>query len=129
MLLISSDLSVDGDVEDNQEDEGDNAVDEKVKVNEIDLDVERVKSQRCWGYLLNLKLVHNIIINNEISNLLIYSVQVESYQLFCYFAPQYHLYYQLWWSLQAHRTLVDCRLWRIRGLGGCRGGRARYGIS
>jgi hypothetical protein len=51
---ILSDLSVDGDIEKNQEDEGEDAVDKKVEVNEINLDVERVKSQRCWGNLLNL---------------------------------------------------------------------------
>ena len=36
-------------------------MDKKVEVNEIYLDVDRIKSQRCWGYLLNLKIVHDKI--------------------------------------------------------------------
>jgi hypothetical protein len=56
-----TDLSVDGDVEDNQKDEGDDTMDKKVEVNEINLDVERVKSQRCRGDLLNLKIGHDKI--------------------------------------------------------------------
>ena len=47
-------LSIDGDLEDNQEDKRNDAVDKKVEVNEINLDVERVQSQRCWCYLINL---------------------------------------------------------------------------
>jgi hypothetical protein len=29
-------------------------MDEKVEVDEINFDVKRVQSQRCWNYLLNL---------------------------------------------------------------------------
>ena len=29
-------------------------MDEKVEVDEINFDVERVQSERCWNYLLNL---------------------------------------------------------------------------
>ena len=51
---MARDLSVDGDVEEDQEDEGNDAVDKQVEVDEIYLDVERVQSQRCWCNLLNL---------------------------------------------------------------------------
>ena len=52
-----TDLSIDEDVEENQEDKRNDTVDKQVEVNKINLEVERVKSQRGWGNLLNLKIV------------------------------------------------------------------------
>ena len=54
---LATDLSVDGDIEEYEEDERDDTVDEKVKIDEVNFDVKRVKSQRGRCNLFNLLII------------------------------------------------------------------------
>ena len=50
----ATNLSVDADVEEDKEDEGDDAVDEEVEIDQVNLDIEGVKSEGGWPNIFNL---------------------------------------------------------------------------
>jgi hypothetical protein len=45
------DLFVDGDIEDDEEEEGDESMDHQIEVDAVDLDIGRVGSHLCWQNL------------------------------------------------------------------------------
>ena len=49
VIAHSCNLSVDGDIEEDEEDEGDDSMDEEVWVDQVDLDVEGVQAQGGRG--------------------------------------------------------------------------------
>ena len=51
---MATNLFVDGDIEEYEEDERDDTVDKKVEIDEVNFDVERIKSQRGRCNLFNL---------------------------------------------------------------------------
>ena len=57
-------LSINRDIEVDEEYKRKDTMDEEVEVDEINFDVERVQSQRCWNYLLNLHKHFGIIMTN-----------------------------------------------------------------
>ena len=45
------DLFIDGDIEDDEEEEGDESMDHQIEVDAVDLDIGRVGSHLCWQNL------------------------------------------------------------------------------
>ena len=54
LSLLLNNLSIDGDVEKEQENEWEDAMDEEIEVDEIYFDIKVVESEGCWCNLLNL---------------------------------------------------------------------------
>ena len=54
-LSVTTNLSVNRDIQKDEEDEGDDAMDEEIQIDEIHFYVEWMDSERCRGNLLNLK--------------------------------------------------------------------------
>ena len=54
LSILLTNLSIDGHVEDDQENEWEDAMDEEIEVDEIYFDIKVVESEGCWCNLLNL---------------------------------------------------------------------------
>ena len=67
MVCQFTNLTINGDIEVDEEYKRKDTMDEEVEVDEINFDVEGVQSQRCWNNLFNLYTIfENTLTNIEV---------------------------------------------------------------